>query len=360
MSRMLAEIEEIPRVVERLLADGRGEADAAARAISGARPAWASIVARGTSDHAATYARYLFEIELGLPTGLAAPSVTTLYGADLRWRGGLVVAISQSGQSPDVVGVVEEARAGGALTVALTNETRSPLAAAAEHVIDCRAGTEEAVAATKTYVAELAVIAMLVARLAPRTLDPGALATLPQALGDSLAEAARQVADSGLVETMAGSDRALVASRGYNLATALEIALKLKETAGIFADGYSTADLEHGPVALAEPGLPVLVIRPEGAVGQAIDHALERLLAAGVRPWIISGRSRSAGGPLSVRGPAASRLDERQVLLRFDLPEALSPLAFILPGQLLAEAATRRRGRDPDRLPSLTKVTRTF
>lgn len=354
MSRMLAEIEQIPHVVERLLIDGREEASAAARAISRARPAWASIVARGTSDHAGQYARYLLEIELGLQTGLAAPSVTTVYRARLGWRDGFVLAFSQSGQSPDVVAVVEEARRGGALTAAITNDVRSPLAEAAELVIDIRAGSEQAVPATKTYVAELAAIAMLVVHLAPRTLDPVSLDELPHALETAVAEGAREIEERGLAEAIAAADRALVASRGYNYATALEMALKLKETAGVFAEGYSTADLEHGPVALAEPDLPVVVIRPDGPIGHAIDGAIARVWAAGVQPWVIGSRSPA------VEGPADVARNGRRILLPFDLPEALSPLAFVIPGQLLAESAARRRGRDPDRLPSLTKVTRTL
>lgn len=357
MSRMLSEIEEIPGVVERLLAEGRGEAAAAAAGIERARPSWATIVARGSSDHAAHYARYLLEIELGLPTGLAAASVTTLYGATLRWNGGLAIAFSQSGQSPDVVTVVAEARRGGALTVVITNDPGSPLAEAAEHVITLRAGAEEALPATKTYVAQLAAAAMLVGHLGARGFAPGLLARLPDGLAACLAAARARLEEAGLIEEVAAADRALVASRGYNYATALEVALKLKEAVGLFAEGYSTADLEHGPVALADPAVPVVVIRPDGPVGDAMEVVIARLRATGARPWIVSG---GPGGPGRDGVAVGAAGDERRVALPVTVPEALSPLLFVLPGQLLAEAAAHRRGRDPDHLPGLTKVTRTL
>src|SRR3954468_23338814 len=146
---MRTEIDEIPDAVERFLDEGRAEVAAAAAAIHAADPSWVSLVARGTSDHAAIHLRYLIKTELGIPAGMAAPSTVTIYGAELRWRGGLVIAVSQSGRSPDLIAVLEAARAGGATTIAIVNAPASPLAAAADRVIDCRAGEELAVAATK-------------------------------------------------------------------------------------------------------------------------------------------------------------------------------------------------------------------
>src|SRR3954454_20559637 len=164
---MRREIEAIPAVVGRFLEEGSGEVAAAAAAVRRADPAFVTIVARGTSDHAALHLRYLVETELGIATGLASPSVTTIYRAEIRWRGGLVIAVSQSGRSPDLVAVVEAARSGGATTIVIANDSDSPLAAAAAHVIDCRAGEERSVAATKSYVAQLAAGAALVAALEP-------------------------------------------------------------------------------------------------------------------------------------------------------------------------------------------------
>lgn len=349
-TRMSAEIREIPARVANQLAEGAEATRRAAGAIDAARPRWFSLVARGTSDHAATYGRYLLESHLGLPVALAAPSLTTVYGSTVDWRDGVVVAVSQSGRSPDVVGVVEAARAGGAVTIAITNEPSSPLAAAAEHLVPCLAGEERAVAATKTYVAELVALAGLVAQLRPRSDLAQAMPRLGHVLERCLERSSRWVADSGVVADFARADRALVASRGYNLATALEIALKLKETGAVFADGYSTADLLHGPIALAGPAVPLLVIRPDGPMGATIDEGVARAEAAGSAAWLVGGREVE---------PRAALDRSSALALPLDLPEALTPPVFALPGQLLAEAVARTRGRDPDEPLGLTKVTLT-
>ncbi len=344
VSDMAGEIREIPSRIATLLADGQAEIAAAAAAISAAGPHWATIAGRGTSDHAATFGRYLFETLVGMPTGLAAPSVTSVYNAPLDWRGGLLIAVSQSGQSPDIVSVVAAARAAGAVTVAITNAPSSPLAAVAEHVIDCRSGPERSVAATKTYVAELVVLASLVDRLRPEEDLRRGLMGLPADLDRAIEFTERWLASSTVVEEFATASRALVVSRGYNLATALEIALKLKETCGMFADGYSTADLQHGPVALAAPDVPVLAIRPPGDMGARVDDVVARLASNGGAPWSIG------AGPSN---------DGRVLGLELGLPDALSPVAFVMPGQLLAEAAARERGLDPDAPKGLSKITMT-
>ncbi len=355
-SAMLAEIHEIPEVVRLLRDDGADETARVAAAIRAARPRVIVIAARGTSDHAAVYARYLLESHLRLPVVLAADSLVTIYRRSMAWDGALVIGISQSGEGPDVAAVLSAARHDGALTVAITNEPESALAGVAEHTLLCRAGVERAVAATKTYVAELAVVAALVADLtlpdasgAAEDLS-AAMVALPDVLARVVAASdAWLERDDSLVEALAASDRALVVSRGYDYATALEVALKLKETSRIFADGYSAADLLHGPLALAGPAIPTLVFRPDGRMGAAIDASIDRAREIGARPWIVGGRelARLAAGP-------------RSIVLPVDLPEALTPLAFALPGQLVAESVARRRGMDPDAPPGLTKVTRTL
>ncbi len=348
---MRREIEAIPEVVARFLDGGRSEVAAAAAAIRAAEPPFVAIVARGTSDHAAIHLRYLIETELGIPTGLAAASITTLYGAEVRWRGGLVIAVSQSGRSPDLVAVVEAARAGGATTIAIANDAASPLAAAAEHVIDCRAGEERSVAATKSYVAQLAAGAALVAALAPRPVLSAALPRLPELLADALAVSAAAIKDdSPIVAAFAASERSIVISRGYDLPTALETALKLKETGRLFAEGYSSADFSHGPVVLSGPGVPVLAIRPDGPVGLSVDEGIEAVRAVGGDPWLVVGEDD---------GPAGDAERTIRLPLGADLPSGLAPLATILPGQLLAEAVARQRGFDPDAPPGLRKVTLT-
>jgi glucosamine--fructose-6-phosphate aminotransferase (isomerizing) len=342
---MRREIGEIPATVERILAGG-DEIEAVATAIGRFQPRWVTIAARGTSDHAAVYAQYLIEHQLGIPTGLAKPSVTTLYEGQLDWRGVLLLAISQSGRSPDIVAVTDAARHGGALTVAITNEDDTPLAAAADLALRCHAGPELAVPATKTYVADLAVIAALVGALRPDTMPRAELEAMPgslravEAATDAWLDAAGKQLDG-----FGSADRALVVSRGYNLATALELSLKLKETCGLFADPYSTADFAHGPLILAGPDVPALGIRPDGAVGELVDQALDTIEARG-------GRAIRIGGPEARRWPNA-------LVLPGNLPEALSPLAFAVAGQLLVEAVARRRGLDPDAPPGLNKVTLT-
>jgi glucosamine--fructose-6-phosphate aminotransferase (isomerizing) len=352
---MLREIEATPDAVGRLLDEGGPEIDRAAAAVRAADPAWVSLVARGTSDHAAIHLRYLIEIELGIPAGMAAPSTVSIYRADLRWRGGLVIAVSQSGRSPDLIAFVEAARAGGAVTVAIVNDAASPLAAAAAHVIDCRAGEERSVAATKSYVAQLAAGAGLVAALARSPALRDALPRMPRLLAEALAVARDAVHDAApIVAEFVASERSIVIGRGFEYATALETALKLKETSRLFAEGYSSADFSHGPVVLTGPEVPILAIRPDGRMGSLVDEGIAAALATGSVPWVIGGTGVAAG--VSDRIQAARLI---ALPLPADLPEALAPFATILPGQLLAEAVSRRRGYDPDAPPGLHKVTLT-
>ncbi len=353
MTIMADEIRQTPQLIREQLEMSGAALEAVAAAVRVARPRFVSIVARGTSDHAAIYARYLIETQLGWPVALASPSVTTIYHAPTDWSGGLVLAVSQSGRSPDLLAVIEAARAGGALTVAVTNVAGSPLEGAAALTVPCRAGEERAVAATKSYVAELAALAGIVAALAPDSNLAAALPSVPDVLDETLGIATGWFAQGGeargrqLVEAIAGAGRSLVVSRGFNLATALETALKLKETGQIFAEGYSSADLEHGPIALASPGIPTVVFRPGGPIGAAIDPAALRARALGARPWTI--------GVVATAGLA----DSLEVAAISGLPEALTPLALILPGQLLAEAVAVRRGLSPDAPAGLSKVTLT-
>ena len=343
---MAAEIAEIPSVVERALRDGASELDRVAALVNRQRPRFVMITARGTSDNAGTYAQYLVETTLGLPVGLAAPSVTTIYAGRLAWRDVLLLAVSQSGAGPDVAEVTRAARAGGALTVAVTNEPRSRLAEEADAVLLLHAGEERAVAATKTYVASLAVLAGLIGRIAPEAAWTADLPRLPAVLALALDAGRAWLAGegAGAVATFAAADEALVISRGHNFATALELALKLTETGRIFAHAYSSADLLHGPVALAGADVPTLVARPDGPLGRSIDEALAVAGRAGATPWWL-------GGP--------EVADRQRALVLPGLPEPLTPASLVVPGLLLVEAVARARGRDPDAPPGLAKVTRT-
>ncbi|HEX9044869.1 MAG TPA: SIS domain-containing protein [Candidatus Limnocylindrales bacterium] len=360
---MRAEIEDIPAVVERVLRDGAAEQTTAAEAIRARSPRWVSVVGRGTSDHAALYARYLLEGLLGLPVMLAAPSLTTLYGGGQRWADALVLAVSQSGAGPDVLEVTTAARASGATTVAVTNDPRSPLAAAAEFVLDVRAGPERSVAATKSYVGELAAIAALSGRLARRDVAArlqAALEDVPGAVRAVIAECEPRLGE--VARIVSDGRGALVVARGIELPTALEIALKLKETSAIFADGYSGADLLHGPIVLAGPDVPAVVVRQAGAVGAALDVVVDRLRAEGspvVR--IVDAEAGAAGQaapavPAGAAGDGAVTVDLVQPAV---VDELVGPLVHVVPGQLVAEAVARLRGRDPDAPEGLTKVTKT-
>lgn len=339
MSVMAEEITEIPAVLRRLLSDGRNEVEAVARLIRH-RFRRAVFVARGTSDHAAVYGRYLFETELGVPGALAAPAVTTIYGSSIDWSDALVVAVSQSGHSPDLISVVDDARAGGATSLAITNDTRSPLALAAELVIDVRAGREQAVPATKTYVAELAALAMLVAALAEDVSLVEELQPVPGLIDRWLETGDIEI--GGMLSSVTAAAGVLVLARGFNLATAQEIALKLTETCGVLAHGYSTADFEHGPIVLTDTGHPVIVLHPDGASSDHIRDVIVRL-RTGLGPvWVIG------------TGPDAD------IVVPGDLSERVSPLALVVPGLVLAERAARLRGADPDAPRSLQKVTQTL
>ena len=306
------------------------------------------IAARGTSDHAAIYAQYLFGVRLGLPVGLATPSVLSLYGVEPRLRRALVMGISQSGASPDIVAVVAAGRRQGVPTIALTNDPASPLAATAEHVIDIAAGSERAIAATKTYTGELLALAILAAAWASPSGalagDP-ALANVPAGVATALATEPDVTAIAG---ALAARDACVVVGRGFEYATAREWALKLKELAQVVADPYSAADFRHGPVALVDAGFPVLALAPSGRAAADIEALLRRLRdELGADIVVVSDRDDLLA------------LASRPIRLATGLPEHLAPIASIVPGQLYAMHASRARGLDPDVPRSIAKVTRT-
>jgi glucosamine--fructose-6-phosphate aminotransferase (isomerizing) len=342
-SRLRAEIREQPDVAEHLLVTGPPVLDAVAAEVRRRGIGLVVIAARGTSDHAAVYAQYVLGARNGLTVALAAPSLVTIYGASPRYGNALVIGLSQSGRSPDVVGVMAAARAQGALTLSITNDPASPLAMAAEHRMDLAAGEERSVAATKTYTAELLAVAMLSAALD----DGGAraeLAGVPQALAQALdaeGDALRIAADQ------AGLDRAVVLGRGFGYATAREWSLKLKEVAQLWADPYSAADFAHGPVALLDPGSAVFA---NVAVGPARDALLDP-----VRALI-----RDVGADVLVLSDdPAARAVGRWSLVVPRQPEWLGPIAAIIPAQLHAMHLAIARGLDPERPRGLHKVTET-
>jgi glutamine---fructose-6-phosphate transaminase (isomerizing) len=334
-SHMRREIAEQPAAVAATLAEVAAPAAALAAAVHERGLDRVVLVARGTSDHVAIYARYLLEARCALSASLAAPSLYTTYRPPVDLSRALVLGVSQSGQTPEIVAALEFAAQRGALTAALTNDAGSPLAGAGGHALITAAGEERSVAATKTFTTALAVIAELARALgagdlaAPLQALPAALEAAIALPGELVEHAARSLLDA---------EAAVCVARGYAYATALEAALKLKEVTGLWAEGFSAADLRHGPRAAAL-GLPAIVFHSGGPLAADVD-GLERELAAG-------------GSPVVSIGPG------RALAVASALCEEIAPIALIVPAQLVAEKLALLRGRDPDRPPGLTKVTRT-
>jgi glucosamine--fructose-6-phosphate aminotransferase (isomerizing) len=341
---MAADIAEQPEVFARLLAPESSTAIAEVAAqIARWRPRHVVLTARGTSDHAALYAAYLTEIRLAVPAGLASPSAVTVYGARPDLSGALVVGVSQSGGSSDLVEVITQARATGAHTLAVTNSPQSPLAQAAELHIDVAAGHERAVAATKTYTAELLALLMLVEGV--RAGD-GALPAPERSALEALPGLATQVLEDPTAVHLAPryrfAGRVVTTGRGYAYPTARETALKLMETSYLAALAFSGADLLHGPLALADPDVPVLAVVGNGPGGRAMREVLAKL---GERraDVVTIGPSDVDGTQLRLPAP--------------DVDERYAPMLDVLPLQRLALALALARGQDPDAPRGLNKVT---
>ncbi len=342
MTFLQAEIESQPEVVARLL---ERESPRVETIVTHLPPfQYVLMAARGTSDHAATYAKYIWAALAGYPVALATPSLHTLYGAPPRMDGALVVGVSQSGQSPDIVSVLEEGRSQGRPTLAITNDGSSPLAAAADYVIELHAGPERSVAATKTYTAQLTVMALLAAYLRGSGQDE--LGRLPGALAAAL-EAARPVVERR-AERYRYMEQCVIVGRGYNYATAFELALKLKELTYIMATAYSSADFRHGPIATVTEGLPVILVMPSG---ETLDDMLD-----------LSRELKERGAELVTISDAGSvhELATTALPLGTAVPEWLSPITAIVPGQLLALHLALAKGHNPDMPRGLQKVTRTL
>jgi glucosamine--fructose-6-phosphate aminotransferase (isomerizing) len=338
------EILEQPAVLQRLLDAERPSVERIAAAIRQAAPRYVMLAARGSSDNAARYGQYLFGAVNGLPAALATPALYTLYQRPPRLEGALVLAISQSGQSPDIVAVVEEGRRQGALTVAITNEPASPLANAAQHTIALQAGPERSLAATKTYTASLMALALLSASLAGDAGHTQSLQAVPGFVAEVLASAPAILQAAERYRYM---DACVVASRGYNYATAFEITLKLKELAYVLAEPYSLADFRHGPMAVVERDFPVVTVVPEGVMAAGLIEFLRQLRERQAEIMVISALDE------------ALAMAQTPLALPRGMPEWLSPLVAVVPGQIFALGLTRAKGLDPDHPRGLRKVTLT-
>ena len=339
---MLAEISEQPDVLARVLDVGRGPARAAAADIRARAPRAVLFAARGTSDHAALYAKYLVEVRLGLPAGLMSPSTMTAYGARPDLRDVLVVAVSQSGGSPDLVETATVARECGATVLAVTNAPSSDLAGAAHVSLDVHAGPELAVAATKSYTAELLTLWLTIDAWAGG--DGAAADGVPAAARAHVERLAEMAALAGRYRF---TDRMVLTGRGYSYPTAREAALKLMETSYVAAHAFSGADLLHGPLAMIDADHPVVAVVPDGVGATAMRPVLERLRDGGIDVAVLGGEESVALGTVGVR-------------LDHGLTEELSPIADVVLLQQLALVMATDRGHDPDNPRGLSKVTRTW
>jgi glucosamine--fructose-6-phosphate aminotransferase (isomerizing) len=337
------EIAEQPETLARILDQGWPAVQAVARSIQEFNPEWIVIAARGTSDNAARYAQYVFGAFNRLAVGLAAPSLATLYGASPRLARALTIGISQSGQSPDIVAVLADARRQGGATLAITNNPSSPLARASQHHIALHAGEERSVAATKTYTNQLMALAMLSAAMADDRARHQELSLVPRAVEAVLSSAAATAAGAAGYRDV---ERLVLLARGFNYATAYEIALKIKEMSYVTAEPYSVADLLHGPVAMIEEGFPVMAVAPSGAGSDAFTELFNLLAERRARVIALSDRD-----DLLARAETPIKLPA--------VPEWLSPIVAVVPGQVWARSLAVAKGRDPDRPRGLAKVTLT-
>jgi glutamine---fructose-6-phosphate transaminase (isomerizing) len=342
-SHTYQEIHEQPQVIERLLKNQREILAELVRAIRNSGVTHVVIAARGTSDNAGRYAQYLLGAS-GLSVGLATPSLFSIYQKPPRFGKALVMGISQSGKSPDIVAVLAEARRQGALTAVITNAPKSDLAGFGDIVVDLGAGPERAVAATKTYTAELAAIAQLGALLNEDAQMLAALQEIPGAMS-SVLDMEEDIA--GVAPRYRYMERSVVIGRGYNYCTAFELALKMKELTYSIVEPYSSADFLHGPLAMIEGGFPVIVIAPGGKMLPGMQELVRTLHEREAEIISISDDPKI--------------LNESRIPLQLPVavPEWLSPLTSILPGQMLAMHIANVRDFDVDSPRGLKKVTET-
>ncbi len=334
---MLAEMAEQPAVLAALL-ERRDEIRARVRPLAEPAPAGIVLVARGSSDNAAGYGRYLLELVVGRPVALAAPSLFTLYDARVECRGWLAVGLSQSGETPEIVDVFGRLRDAGARGIAVTNDPDSPLAQIGDALVELGAGEERAVPATKTFLAQLAAFALIGEALGEVPWAAAELEALPGQVAEVLDDPAPA---QEAVEVIGDAAGLIAVGRGFQYSVALEAALKLKETALLLAEGLSSADFRHGPIAVMEHGFPVLALSAEGAAAADLAE-LEQTL-------------RERGAPLLRLAPG----QDAELPIPSGVPEALAPIVSVVRAQQLAREVTLDRGLDPDAPAGLSKVTRT-
>lgn len=327
------EARETPEVVERQLMANAHTVTLLGERLRNSPPSVVVTCARGSSDHAATYGKYLIETLLGVPVASAAPSVASLYDAPIRAQGALLIAVSQSGRSPDLLATVDAYRKAGAHTVILVNDIDSPLAAAADTLLPLHAGPELAVAATKSCIAALAGLAAVAAAWSEDAAFRDGLQKLPQMLSSAL-----ELDWSAGADALHDARRMFVLARGYGLGIAQEAALKLKETSAIQAEPFSSAEVRHGPMRVIEPGFPVLAFATSDMAGRDVASTAREFAELGATA-LVAGQ----GGLLPI----------------ISGHPALEPIAMLATFYGMAERLSLARGMDPDSPPGLAKVTRT-
>jgi glucosamine--fructose-6-phosphate aminotransferase (isomerizing) len=353
MSKMLEEIRQQPAALERTLRAELRPIQRFKQRLEARRPRFILLAARGTSDNAAQFGRYLLEITTGIPVSMVAPSIFTLYRATVDLREVLVVAVSQSGESTDTNLVLERAREQGALTVGITNESRSALAHLAEHLFLVRAGREKSVAATKTYTGQLLILYLLAYALGAR-IRLEDLARLPEWTAAAL-ELEPEIAECS--QRYRFMTDTVVVGRGLNYANAFEFSLKLMETCYVMAERFSSADFLHGPIAMVEPSFPVFLFAPGGVTWPSTRQMLDRLRQLKAETLIITDRGNREARDCASRSISVPvKLGRRRAI-----PEDLyTPIPYIIPAQIFAACLAEQKGLDADRPRTLTKVTRTL
>jgi glutamine---fructose-6-phosphate transaminase (isomerizing) len=341
---MLTEIQQQPRALERIIEREAGRVARFASFLKKRRIRLIVLVARGSSDNAALFGRYLLEISTGIPVSLCAPAVHTLYRTKLDLRDALLIGISQSGEGADINMILENAGRRGVLTVAITNEANSTIAKIADETFLIHAGRERSVAATKTYTGQLMIFHLLASALS-RSKRGTEVERLPELAARSLSMRP-QVEE--IVERYAFMDHCVVVGRGLNYANAYEFAIKLMETCYVVAERFSSADFLHGPIAMVERDFPVFLFAPPGRTLSGMKELLTRLTKLGAETVVISSDNTALS-----RATRGLRIPE-------PIGEDLSPIPYIIPAQMFAALLAECKGISPDRPRSLAKVTSTL
>jgi len=356
-SKMLEEIRQQPAVLQQTLAQELDAIPALRKVFAKRKPRLIVLAARGTSDNAAQFGRYLLEITTGIPVSLAAPSIYTLYESTVNFDDVLVVAISQSGESTDTNVVLERARKRGATTIGITNERNSALARLSEHVFLVRAGKERSVAATKTYTGQLLILYLLAYALGAR-IRVDDLKRLPEWTNSALSLEPEIAERAACYRSM---EHAVVVGRGLNYSNVFEFALKLMETCYVVAERFSSADLLHGPIAMLEASFPVFVFAAPGVTWPGLAKLLGRLAKMKAETLLITDKSNHAACRSSGGKPNIVRVCIPTSLATKSCPSDLfTPIPYIIPAQIFAACLAEVKGLDPDNPRALQKVTRTL